>query len=76
MKNIQKRFAIIAVFILYLAAGANLHAQTGLATAPQKKVVVPPTADELSKLKSAVESNPTDLAAHQAYIKAVGVDDP
>ncbi|MDB5210850.1 MAG: redoxin protein [Sediminibacterium sp.] len=59
-----------------LAAGANLHAQAGLATPPQKKVVVPPTADELAKLQSAVESNPTDLVAHQAYIKAVGIANP
>ncbi len=75
MKNSQKYLALIAVFGLYLAAGANLDAQTGLATPPQKKVVVPPSADEIVTLRSTVESNPGDLTAHQAYIKAVGVTD-
>ncbi|MDB5210119.1 MAG: redoxin protein [Sediminibacterium sp.] len=77
MKNIKTHFAIVVFLALFLITGnSNLYAQTGLATPPQKKVVVPPSAEEVVTLRSAVVSHPADLTAHQAYIKAVGVTDP
>jgi thiol-disulfide isomerase/thioredoxin len=73
MKNIKNSFIAIALFALCLVAG-KLDAQNAIATVPalSQKKVAPATSDELAKLRSAVEANPNDLTAHEAYIKATG----
>jgi thiol-disulfide isomerase/thioredoxin len=73
MKNNNRQFALISFFVLLLIAGnSKMQAQTALATAPEKKADVAATPDELAKLRAAVETNPNDLTAHEAYIKATG----
>jgi thiol-disulfide isomerase/thioredoxin len=73
MKNIKTPFAIVTFFALFFITGnLKMRAQTALATVPEKKTEVAATPDELAKLRSAIEANPNDLAAHEAYLKATG----
>jgi thiol-disulfide isomerase/thioredoxin len=73
MKNNSRQFALIIFFILFLIAGnSKTKAQTASATSTEKKTEVVPSPDELAKLRSAIEANPDDLAAHEAYLKATG----
>ena len=63
MNNFKRSGAIIIFFALFLITG-NLKSLS--------QPVSITTPDELLKLRSAVEANPNDLAAHEAYIKATG----
>src|SRR5258705_612215 len=73
MKNNNRLFAFISFFVLLLIAGnSKMQAQTALSTVPEKKADVAATPDELAKLRAAVEANPNDLTAHEAYIQATG----
>ena len=75
MKHIKKQVTSILFFLLFLFIGTRVHAQ-GMSTPPEKKVVEAPTVDDIAKLLSAVEADPTDLTAHKAYIKAAGIANP
>ena len=73
MKNNNRQCALIIFFMLFLMAGnIKIKAQTASATPPEKKTEVAASPDELAKLRSAIEANPNDLAAHEAYLKATG----
>jgi thiol-disulfide isomerase/thioredoxin len=56
-----------AMLVLMFSGPASV---SSFAQAPRQETVV--TAEELAKLRSAVEANPNDIAAHEAYIKASG----
>ncbi len=74
MKN-TKHICAIAFCVLFLIANSNkVHAQ--LALPPVKKGAPVLSNKEIAKLKAAIESNPNDLAAHQAYLKGVGIENP
>lgn len=83
MKNNKKQIVVFGFFVLFLiAVNFKIQAQTALAIVPENKTTVTATPEEIAKLRLAVEANPDDLAAHEAYIKATGfnkrdvVDDP
>ncbi len=74
MKN-TKHICAIVFYVLFLIAGNN-KSQAQLAIPPAKKTVPALSKEEVAKLRSAVESNPNDLAMHEAYLKGVGIADP
>src|SRR5438067_9855723 len=72
MKN--NNLVVLALAVIFSIAAVNLNAQT--VTGPSETKAVVATAEEIAKVKTAVEANPEDLKAHQEYIKAVGFEDP
>lgn len=74
MKN-NKHYFILAAFILLLITTGNekINAQTS-ATSTQSNTAKTDPADEMKKLRDAVEAKPDDFDTHWAYIKAMKFD--
>ena len=72
MKNKKSYFAFIGLCAVMITGSARLNAQNTIAGPIEKKVEVAATADDIAKLREAVEANPDDIKAHQVYLKTFG----
>ncbi len=61
----KKLSLLLLPFLLLVAANSKVIAQT-------TKTETPVTAEDIAKLKAAIEANPNSIEAHEAYLKASG----
>jgi thiol-disulfide isomerase/thioredoxin len=67
------KYSVGVILLLIAAMSQPIWAQS---VTPARAAVVHASPEEVKKLQEAVEAAPDNPAAHKAYIKAVGVNDP